>query len=827
MADSHAVAGGFTPRALIPVSVGRFTVNLYPIVNATMTVQERAHAFQINKAALLSLAIDLRAMLDALGAQLDLSASVEGMIEEWLRLFQDSWFDFTYLQILSFHGDAGLQVNDTTEDADPAVLLPLVDGNIATCRKAFKYVRVQLSLSYRGLASANLGGPTVLRATYYIELPLTLVGQTNGNNQRYTVLTWNGVSDLRTLTPAEVRAQILDLTLQSEPLDLLPPSFNVASARTDSASLKADIDQKILKLACPTICATLFTELCPGYSSQPHAALEHIRQVHIDSSGNQVVSTIQAYYQQIMSAARPFYSQRDFPVSVCQKFMDGLDVRLQVGFRRNFPDHSVVQALEGSHQRRTLQLMLKAAQQAEDDFASTQRIARDAVGLSQAFQASVHATGATVAMPSQAESTIRKYSPSVGGRSDGSAETRSRGPPRPLICYGCGGPHVWTEYRNGEHVVVCVNRNNPGVAENAQRTLDRMRKNKKKRYNNNLKRKNLNTVNLSDFSEDQRARLSSQWRTYEATGETSIVSSVTGPSTSSVTTPPRRPPGSNNVIFMIDVPCLASGNPLKRMMPITIQSNLPHIVLQFGPNMDMADCPSIRCAVDTCAALSTGNFHFFSAIAKRYPHCLAKLLAPADYAPIVLSGIVQNQDSAVTTELEVGFQFHLPYRTTDGDSSSLLVATGPHVSVNTIVGLPFIKATGMILDFVDDVAECKHLDCPPFDIDYRRTSNHVPVSPPSPEVPIHHLGPHEKSVLDELTNLERWIDAKVMASYTTAPSPSVHFGSKPVGRAYTPDLASVITDVTRASTWVPPAHMPPDDSTDDFHHTFLREDGHL
>ncbi len=29
-----------------------------------------------------------------------------------------------------------------------------------------------------------------------------------------------------------------------------------------------------------------------------------------------------------------------------------------------------------------------------------------------------------------------------------------------------------------------------------------MRKNKKKRYNNNLKRKNLNTVNLSDFSED-------------------------------------------------------------------------------------------------------------------------------------------------------------------------------------------------------------------------------------------------------------------------------------------------------------------------------------
>ena len=106
----------------------------------------------------------------------------------------------------------------------------------------------------------------------------------------------------------------------------------------------------------------------------------------------------------------------------------------------------------------------------------------------------------------------------------------------------------------------------------------------------------------------------------------------------------------------------------------------------------------------------------------------------------------------------------------------------------------------------------------------------MPVPPPSPEVPIHHLGPHEKSVLEELTNLECWIDAKVMASYSSAQSPSVHFGSKPAGRAYTPDLASVITDATPASVdtrWVPPSSMPPHNSIDDFHHTILWEDGYL
>ncbi len=132
-----------------------------PVVDTTMQVHERAHAFQINKTALSSQAIELCVMLDALGAQLNLSASVEGIIEEWLRFFQDSWFDFSLLQIISFHNDAGGH-NDTTTAADPAILLPLQDGPINDCRKAIKFVRVQLNLNYAVLANVNPPGPTVL-----------------------------------------------------------------------------------------------------------------------------------------------------------------------------------------------------------------------------------------------------------------------------------------------------------------------------------------------------------------------------------------------------------------------------------------------------------------------------------------------------------------------------------------------------------------------------------------------------------------------------------------------------------------------------------------
>ena len=113
------------------------------------------------------------------------------------------------------------------------------------------------------------------------------------------------------------------------------------------------------------------------------------------------------------------------------------------------------------------------------------------------------------------------------------------------------------------------------------------------------------------------------------------------------------------------------------------------------------------------------SFHFFAAIAKRFPHCVAKIFAPKDYAPIILSGIVQSSDqAAVTNNLEVVWQFHLMYKTKSGEEAMFAIATGLHVSVNTILGLPFQKATGAITDFVGDRVECKYLDCPPFTINF-------------------------------------------------------------------------------------------------------------
>jgi hypothetical protein len=99
----------------------------------------------------------------------------------------------------------------------------------------------------------------------------------------------------------------------------------------------------------------------------------------------------------------------------------------------------------------------------------------------------------------------------------------------------------------------------------------------------------------------------------------------------------------------------------------------------------------------------------------QYPHILKPIDLPEDYAAIIPSGIITSPTKApITTKLSVGFELHLPYIT----ETSLLVAAGPDIAVNLIFGLLFIKATGMIANFIDIVCEAKHLICSLFPIDF-------------------------------------------------------------------------------------------------------------
>jgi hypothetical protein len=234
--------------------------------------------------------------------------------------------------------------------------------------------------------------------------------------------------------------------------------------------------------------------------------------------------------------------------------------------------------------------MLHAAQLAEDNFPMTTRIRREAVGLYQAFLTTSPGGGGLSnpivgAYPSQAKDTIRRYAPGSGHSTDGSANTHG-GDRRgwcPFACHGCGGPHPWTEFKNGEHIVICPNRDNPGVRKNAKRNIDRMKVYRQKRHRENTKWKNLGTANYSNFDSagqehiKQQVLLSLKHGTHDVSNTASVALSVTTPSSVLPATNgglSRGAPGGRvlggSCIFIIDVPVLASQPDLKPMMPIAI-----------------------------------------------------------------------------------------------------------------------------------------------------------------------------------------------------------------------------------------------------------------
>jgi hypothetical protein len=777
---------GFAPLDLVDVSVGRSSIKLYPRLTASMPVYERAHAFQVNKTALTNAqGIEISQIHDAFGAQMNSSSTVKGLISIWRQYFQEQWMDFTHLAILSFHQSNGNRIDDTTVAGSPEVLLPIIDGSAAACRKPdIKFVRVRCTINFAGLVSVNpYPVHPILRVDYYIKLPQTIQGVRRGATD-INIETFCGAADLRTLSTAAVWV-LLDQIQQDAPVLLKASNFNLQATNTDSINLAAKIDRRILKLVWHQICASLFTKVCTGYTSQPQAAFNHIKQCYIDSDGNQVCVSVFTYYQRMMNAMRPFAGDVTFPKSICNALIDRMSPDLLRVFRKHYPDHSLLHDTSSTFQFSQFKPILDAMTAAEEEVANITAIARQSVG-GQAFAASVPT------FASQAERTLDRFAP--GGYSleggyclDGGRLESSRGSRGELgrgdKCFGCGGPHPYIKNK----VVVCPNKDKPGVKEAADTNY---REWVEKRKKQNKKRKE-RSVSYDKLSDKDKAKMR------ESVLASLCVSSVNDEALmitadSSHRSPPAKKP--HMTILVVDIAVLSSASPLKSILPALIITNFPHIHLQLGSTLDDPACPVIRCVVDNAAALTTGNFHFVAAIAKRYPHTVAKIFVPEDYNPIVLSGIVQRGGESITTKLTVGFQFHLPYLMTDGSQTSILIATGPHVTVNIIVGLPFIQATRAIIDLSDDVVDLCAIDHPPFPIEYRRATVHVPTIKEGADRPVH-LTEAKSKVIQTLENLEAYFSSAELNSADGSTDRHVSFGSVP-GKRF-PTLQTALSQASK------------------------------
>jgi hypothetical protein len=85
-------------------------------------------------------------------------------------------------------------------------------------------------------------------------------------NQAYCLTTYLGHGDLQAMAAVEFQHDILGITLQDGPVDLLSPMLNLTLSRMDCTTLVSKIRSKIIMLATPSVFECLFNKLCPGYS---------------------------------------------------------------------------------------------------------------------------------------------------------------------------------------------------------------------------------------------------------------------------------------------------------------------------------------------------------------------------------------------------------------------------------------------------------------------------------------------------------------------------------------------------------------------------------
>ncbi len=182
--------------------------------------------------------------------------------------------------------------------------------------QASSFCPVQLNLDFAGLVPCGAQGLTILWVEFYIKLPQSLRDMMNGINQPYCLTTWLGDADLRAIAATNFARDVLVHTLQEGPIDLLRLNFNLTSSKMDSSNTEAEISSKIVCLASPSsVLGTLFNQLFPGYSKEPHAALYHVRQTYVNQNGNTVFSSVYDYYTQILVASCPFIDMEVKPSS--------------------------------------------------------------------------------------------------------------------------------------------------------------------------------------------------------------------------------------------------------------------------------------------------------------------------------------------------------------------------------------------------------------------------------------------------------------------------------------------------------------------------------
>jgi uncharacterized Zn finger protein (UPF0148 family) len=287
-------------------------------------------------------------------------------------------------------------------------------------------------------------------------------------------------------------------------------------------------------------------------------------------------------------------------------------------------------------------------------------------------------------------------------------------PYQPQECWGCGSSkHVYSD-RTG--TIFCPRASEPEVKAKfdatrkdfQERRKARTKKCSEKRKSNNMS--NVRSTLLQDLDADEIRALIANKKQKKT----------------------ESPSPCKDFVTLSTFLCLPADLASKPLLPISVETNLPHFMLPIGqPESNTAFKLSV--AYDTCAVLCVGWAGYHLAIAKQFPHLVKSLVwAQEKYTPLTLSGVVSNDDGdsaqaeQLVTTLPAVIEYFMPHPSKQGHPTSFKVAIGDNVAVNTLIGMSMIRPAKFSLDLEDDLIHKGILDTEPFPVTFKQTTRSLP-----------------------------------------------------------------------------------------------------
>jgi hypothetical protein len=201
---------------------------------------------------------------------------------------------------------------------------------------------------------------------------------------------------------------------------------------------------------------------------------------------------------------------------------------------------------------------------------------------------------------------------------------------------------------------------------------------------------------------------------------------------------------------------------------LSISQQMPHILFPVGDE----STGTLRSMVDTCAGLNLGRFSYHWSIWKTSPHLVHSfiLLKDVDYLDEFDIGGVDEHGNA--TKVIAVITYKTPFRVS-GQPVLLSYGLSESASTNTILGLPFLRATRSAFIMTgddDEVLICQRLGAT-FRVDYQvpLRANKAPTSAPDTHAAYPCYAETPTSVTDGLETLTQLLTTVTLATLQDSP----------------------------------------------------------